>query len=116
MLKGDRENMKTVTKGCVLVIIYFGETHFDLRWWKKASQISVKRKTAQLQRLACVNITGSMHSTSTVALEVILMLPPLDIYIEGLARQATYRLICSGEFTRARFRHLVLVITARSLY
>jgi hypothetical protein len=46
-----------------------------------------------------------MHSTPTAALEVILILPPLDIYIEGEARQATYRLNCSGEFTRARFGH-----------
>jgi hypothetical protein len=33
------------------------------------------------------------------------MLPPLGIYIEGEARQVTYRLNCSGEFTRARFGH-----------
>jgi hypothetical protein len=33
------------------------------------------------------------------------MLPPLRIYIEGEKRQATYRLNCSGEFTRARFGH-----------
>jgi uncharacterized Zn-finger protein len=42
-----------------------------------------------------------MHSTPTAALEVILMLPPLGIYIE----EATYRLNCSGEFTQARFGH-----------
>jgi hypothetical protein len=46
-----------------------------------------------------------MHSTPTAALEVILMLPPLGIYIEGEARQATYKLNCSGEFNRARFGH-----------
>jgi hypothetical protein len=34
------------------------------------------------------------------------MLPPLSIYIEGEARQVTYRLNCSGEFARARFDHL----------
>jgi hypothetical protein len=33
------------------------------------------------------------------------MLALLDIYIEGEARQVTYRLNCSGEFTRARFGH-----------
>jgi hypothetical protein len=33
------------------------------------------------------------------------MLPPIGIYIEGEARQATYRLNCSGEFIRARFGH-----------
>jgi hypothetical protein len=80
-------------------------TYADLLWWKKASEVSVNRKTAQLQRLACVSITGSMHSTPTEALEVIVMLRPLGIYIEGEARQAIYRLNCSGEFTRARFSH-----------
>jgi hypothetical protein len=63
-------------------------TYAALLWWKKASQISVNRKTAHMQRLVCVSITGSMHSTRTAALEVILMmLPPLGIYIEGEARQ-----------------------------
>jgi hypothetical protein len=33
------------------------------------------------------------------------MLSPLGIYIEREARQATYRLNCSGEFTRERFGH-----------
>jgi hypothetical protein len=33
------------------------------------------------------------------------MLPPLGIYIEGEARQATNKLNCSGEFTRAIFGH-----------
>jgi hypothetical protein len=79
-------------------------TYAALLWWKKASQISVNRKTAHLQRFAGVSITGTMHSTPTAALEVIL--PPLGIYIEGKARQATYRLNCSGDFTRARFGHL----------
>jgi hypothetical protein len=46
-----------------------------------------------------------MNSTPTAALEVILMLLPLGIYIKGETRQATYRLNCSGEFTRARFGH-----------
>jgi hypothetical protein len=84
-------------------------TYAALLWWKKASQISVNRKTAHLQRLACVSITGSMYSTRTAALEVILMLPSLGIYIEGEAKQATYRLNCSGEFTRARFGHSEVV-------
>jgi hypothetical protein len=37
------------------------------------------------------------------------MLPSLGIYIEGEAKQATYRLNCSGEFTRARFGHSEVV-------
>jgi hypothetical protein len=34
------------------------------------------------------------------------MFSPRGIYIERDARQATYRLNCSGECTRARFGHL----------
>jgi hypothetical protein len=33
------------------------------------------------------------------------MLPPLGIYIEGEARQTTYRLNCAREFTGVRFGH-----------
>jgi hypothetical protein len=72
--------MGTETKGCVLYIHFDSETHFHLRCLtvvEKASQISVNRKAAHLQRLACVSITGNMHSTPTAVLEVILMLPPL---------------------------------------
>jgi hypothetical protein len=60
-------------------VVYW--TYAVLLWWKKVSLISVNRKTAHLQRLVCVSITGSMHSTPIAALEVILMLPPLGIFI-----------------------------------
>jgi hypothetical protein len=86
MSKSDRESIRTETEGCVLDIHLGGETHFDLRCLtvvENASQIRINRKTALLQRLACVSIIGSMHSTPNAALEVILMLPPLGIYIEG---------------------------------
>jgi hypothetical protein len=80
-------------------------TYAALLWWKKTSRISVNRKTAHLQRLVCVSITGNIDSTPTTALEDILMLPPIGIYIAREARQETYRLHFSGEFTRARFGH-----------
>jgi hypothetical protein len=67
-------------------------TYTALLWWKKASQISVK-----LQRLACISITGSSGGHTDVAISW--------FYIEGEAKQATYRQNCSGKFTRARFGH-----------
>jgi hypothetical protein len=85
MSKGDKENMGTEIKGCVLDIHFGGDTHFDLSCLivvEKASQISVNRKTVNLQRLSCVGITESMHSTLTAAPKVILMLPTLGIYIK----------------------------------
>jgi hypothetical protein len=87
---GDREKMGTeVVYWIYTSVVTPILTYATLLWWKKASQINVNRKTAHLQRLACVSTTGSMPSTPTAALEVILMLPPLDIYIEGGARQAS---------------------------
>jgi hypothetical protein len=62
-----------------------------------------------------------MHSTPTAALEVILMLPPIDIYIEEEVGQATYRLNCSGELRlfvnvrehRTHFFFKILSLTVR---
>jgi hypothetical protein len=95
--KGDREDMRTETQGCVVYWIYTSMVT------PKPPQISLNRKSAPLQRLACVSITGSMHFIPTAAPKVILVLPPLGIYIEdieGEARQAIYRLNCTGEFTK----------------
>jgi hypothetical protein len=41
-----------------------------------------------------------MHSTPIADLEVILMVPPLGIYIKGEARQVRYRLKCSGDSSK----------------
>jgi hypothetical protein len=46
-----------------------------------------------------------MCSTPTAAPEAILMLPSLDIYIEGETKQVTYWLNCSGECFRAILGH-----------
>src|ERR1044072_996394 len=47
---------------------------------------------SRLQRLACLCITGAIRSTPTAAMETMLNLPPLDIYVRGEARIAAYRL------------------------
>jgi hypothetical protein len=65
--------------------------------------VSIEKHHTCTALLVC--ITGSIHSTPIAALELILMLSPLDIYIEGEIRQGTYRLSCCGELTRARFEH-----------
>jgi hypothetical protein len=107
MSKGNRENMRTETEGCVLDMYLGGETHFDLCCLTVVEKSVTNKCQSKNSTPAtpCESITGSMHSTPTAALEVILMLPPLGIYIEGEARQATYRLNCFEEFTRARFDH-----------
>jgi hypothetical protein len=51
-----------------------------------------KRQLRYLQRIGCISITGVMRSTPTAALEVALMLQPLNLFIEKEAMRTTYRL------------------------
>jgi hypothetical protein len=49
----------------------------------------------KLQRLACLAITGTMKTTPTAAMEVLLGLPPLHVVIEAEAQAGIYRLMCN---------------------
>ena len=55
----------------------------------KITNISVLQK---VQRLACLCISGAISSTPTAALEILLSIPPLDIFLSGEAIKAMYRL------------------------
>jgi hypothetical protein len=79
-------NEKKISKSQYRMSNYLKNEDFEN--FENNTQISVNRKTAHLQCLACVTITGSLQSTPTAALEVILMLSPLAIYIAGEAREA----------------------------
>ncbi|KAJ8966512.1 hypothetical protein NQ317_010498 [Molorchus minor] len=46
----------------------------------------------RLQRLASLAITGALRTTPSAAMEILLDLPPLHIFMEREARWATYRL------------------------
>jgi len=38
-----------------------------------------------LRELACLAIAGPIHTTPTAAMEILLGLPPLDLYIKNVA-------------------------------
>ena len=54
-------------------------------WRPKSKQTTAKIKLSQLQRVACLSITGAMRTTPTRAMEVMVCLPPLDIYLGEVA-------------------------------
>ena len=72
-----------------------------LVWWPKAQQTTSIRKLSSLQRLACVCITGAFRSAPTATLEILLGLPPLNIYLKSEARMAAYRLTNTGNWRRS---------------
>ena len=73
-----------------------------LIWWLKATQSTVATKLVSLQRLACLCITGAFRSTPTVTLEVLLDLPPLEIFLKAEARVTAYRLIHTSNWRMSR--------------
>jgi hypothetical protein len=84
-----RKNIGTETKSCVLHCLTVVEK----------SVIEKCQSKWSWNVTPCLCKHNREHVLySNAALEVILMLPSLGIYIEGTARQATYRLNCSGKF------------------
>jgi len=76
------------------------QTHFDL-WLRglvaRVRYIVSRMELNKLQRLACLAITGTMRTTQTAAMEVLLGLPPLHVIIEVEAKAAIYRLMCNHQ-------------------
>jgi hypothetical protein len=63
-------------------------SYASLVWWKRVELKNAQKRLSHLQRMTCWAITGGMHSTPTSALEVMLMLPPLHLFIKQEVRQA----------------------------
>ena len=68
--------------------------------WINATNSSTLVKMLQkVQRLACITITSAYPSTPTAALEVLLQIHPIDVFLKGEAFMATYRLERGGMWT-----------------
>jgi len=73
-------------------------TYASVVWWCKVEQITVRERLGSLQRMACLCITGAMSTAPTRALEVILDLTPLDIFICSTARMTAYRMMLKKQW------------------
>jgi len=67
-------------------------TFASLVWWPGCQTASAKRKLSRVQRLACLGLTGAMHTTPTNAVEALICFPPLDFVVQSEARSAVHRL------------------------
>jgi hypothetical protein len=63
-----------------------------LVWWPKVIRKNTKTQLGRIQRMACLAITGTMKSTPTAAMELLLNLTPLNLLIMAEATMALYRL------------------------
>jgi hypothetical protein len=68
-----------------------------LMWWPRIKKKVCVNEFTQLQRTACIDITGAFRTTPTAALEVAIGLTPLPLRIEGEARASYFRICRFGK-------------------
>ena len=69
-----------------------------LVWWHTTKLLCRKVRLSNVQRQACMGISGAIKSTPQAALEVILNIIPLELHLKGLACNSASRLIALGYF------------------
>lgn len=74
-------------------------------WWPRTKLSTVAAKLQRLQRMACMAATGCMRTTPTAALEAILDLPPLHLFIKQEAAATAVRLKKLNLWKHARVPH-----------
>lgn len=72
--------------------------HGCVVWWPKTEAQTTMKRLNKLQRLACLCITGVKNSTATMALEALLSIPPLDLYIKSTAFNAALNMQFNGRW------------------
>jgi len=60
--------------------------------WPRVELSTARTMLERTQHLACLAIAGFIRITSTAAMEILLGLPPLDLYIKNVAMTSCYRL------------------------
>ena len=75
-------------------------------WWPRVNLKMVNNQFEHIQRLAYLYTTGTMCTTPTAALEIIVGLSPLPVYIRQEAMMACYRLQLSAQWTRMNCGHM----------
>nr|CAI5846075.1 unnamed protein product [Callosobruchus analis] len=79
-------------------------------WWPNVHQSTASKALSKVQRAASLSITGAMKGTPTAALEVLLNIPPLDIYVEGEAKMSANRMQCNGNwFQHPAMKHTTIL-------
>ncbi|KAI5739584.1 hypothetical protein M8J77_020980 [Diaphorina citri] len=97
-----------ITKWIYTAIIRPRITYASCIWWKKIEQQKAQRELESVQRLALLVISGTISTAPTLALEVILGLPPLYLFIKGEALMGAYRQMTSrGGKLPARYHELL---------
>ena len=70
--------------------------HGCVVWWPRVDIDRARRELNEIQRLVCICVTGAMKTTATAALETLVAIPPIHIYIKKKAFATADRLALNG--------------------
>jgi hypothetical protein len=68
-------------------------TNSSTVWWPRVRYNVSRTELSQLQRVACLAITGAMKMTPTAVIEVLLEVPLVHVMFEAEAQVGIYRLV-----------------------
>lgn len=80
-------------------------TYGCIVWWPAVDKVTYFKKLKKVQRLACIGITGSLRTTPTASLEVMLNILPIDLFCKATAAKSALRLKESGCFRTRNYGH-----------
>lgn len=84
-------------------------------WWPRVALKCAQRQLGRIQRLACLCITGALRSTPTAALEILLALPPLHVFVKMEAMASSYRLWVNKNWRRGIVGHKLIWTQMREI-
>lgn len=104
------------------IILWFYEaiirpivSYGSIVWWKRVELTTVQKSLEKFQRMICIGISGAMRTTPTAAMEVILSMLPLHIFLEQTAMITAYRLICTEQWCTNSYTNSHAYIQQRML-
>ena len=102
----DPQQMKWIYTAIVRPMTTYG----CIVWYNYITAKSHVIELSKLNRVACRMITGCMKSTPSAALELVLDVEPLDIFIENTALAASYRLASFLKRNRQKETNLLQIL------
>jgi hypothetical protein len=87
--------LRIITDGGGLAIHFRGEAHSFVCFAGIVEEVKLKnaqKMYSHFQRMTCLGVTGGMRSTPPSVLEVMLMFPPLNLFLKQEVRQVAKRL------------------------
>ena len=81
-------------------------TYAAVIWWSRARYVTVSRQFTHVQRLACLYITGATRKTPTAAMELLVGLVLLPVFIQKEAMVGHYRLRAVSQWITGGGEHV----------